>query len=109
MNRLIKELEELIGRDSQVRTVRLYGGLGIAYSGNSKEGTLSLSRLESGGVFPSDNEIKIIKRDFVKAAAEYGLRVQSIKEVDRVSLTTKNKHLVVRLKVCFSGQIEMQL
>lgn len=88
--------------DGEIRRRRLRRGLALAYvEGDS--GILSLSRVFPA--WPSDDEIRIVKRDFKEAAQRAGRPVLLIKEIERVVLDSiSNTHCVVRLAVYFGKQ-----
>lgn len=88
----------------EVRRIRLERGLGLAYVGAGESGLLTLSRKLSEKV-PSDEEVRVVKRDFTAAAERLDRPVLRYKELARETVQHGyDKHHVIRFRVFFGKQ-----
>lgn len=88
----------------EVRRIRLQRGLGLAYAGSDESGLLTLSR-KLPEAAPSDEEVRIVKRDFTAAAERVERSVLRYKELARETVQYgRDKHHVIRFRVFFGKQ-----
>ena len=88
----------------EVRRIRLQRGLGLAYAGSRESGLLTLSRKLPEAV-PSDEEMRIVKRDFTAAAEQLDRPVLRYKELVRETVQHgRDRHHVIRFRVFFGKQ-----
>ena len=88
----------------EVRRIRLERGLGLAYAGSDDSGLLTLSR-KLPEKAPSDDEVRIVKRDFTAAAGRLDRPVLRYKELARETVQHGcDKHHVIRFRVFFGKQ-----
>ena len=88
----------------EVRRIRLERGLGLAYAGSDESGLLTLSR-KLPEAAPSDEEVRIVQRDFTVAAGRLDRPVLRYKELVRETVQHgRDKHHVIRFRVFFGRQ-----
>lgn len=87
----------------EVRRIRLERGLGLAYAGSGESGLLTLSR-KLPEKASSDDEVRIVKRDFT-AAGRLDRPVLRYKELARETVQHGcDRHHVIRFRVFFGKQ-----